>query len=250
MSKLLINEPPLQLLPSLAVEIGLNESLVIQQIHYWIQKNGKMINGKPWTYNSYRNWQKQFPFWSESSVKRVFQSLEEKGLLISGNYNKLPMDKTKWYAINYERLDEIEQRIDENVQALCQLDPTIVSTCTDEEVNLTRPITETTTETNPDIYIEDFFKTVWGLYPNKHGVGKVGKKKKVELYKVGIEKITNCINLYVKHVEAQRKAGFDLQYQYGSTFFNSGYKDYLSGPSTPKREPVKLTIIETDYLNQ
>ena len=38
MSKLLINEHPLQVLPSLATKIGLNEAIVLQQIHYWKKK--------------------------------------------------------------------------------------------------------------------------------------------------------------------------------------------------------------------
>ena len=34
MSNLLTQEPPLQVLPSLAVAIGLNEAIVLQQVHY------------------------------------------------------------------------------------------------------------------------------------------------------------------------------------------------------------------------
>jgi len=36
-SSLLINESPLQVLPSLAVLVGLNEAIVLQQTHYWIK---------------------------------------------------------------------------------------------------------------------------------------------------------------------------------------------------------------------
>ena len=35
-SKLLIDEPPLQVLPSLALKIGLNEAIILQQVHYWL----------------------------------------------------------------------------------------------------------------------------------------------------------------------------------------------------------------------
>ena len=41
---LLISEPPLQVLPSLAVKIGLNEAIVLQQIHYWLLKWQIAIN--------------------------------------------------------------------------------------------------------------------------------------------------------------------------------------------------------------
>ncbi|SDN86290.1 hypothetical protein SAMN05443253_12225 [Bacillus sp. OK048] len=36
MSRLLINEGPVKIIPSLATKIGLNEAVVLQQIHYWL----------------------------------------------------------------------------------------------------------------------------------------------------------------------------------------------------------------------
>lgn len=98
------------------------------------------------------------------------------------------------------------------------------------------------------LYIDEFFRTVWDLYPSQVGVGKVSKSKKSELYRLGIEKITNCINAYKKHVEAQRKTGFDLKYQNGSTFFNSGYKDYLKSTEQEKpiRPPMRIIVEDRD----
>jgi hypothetical protein len=61
MSTLLINEAPLMIVPSLAVEIGLNEAVVLQQIHYWLNISKHKIKGKKWVYNTYEDWQKQFP---------------------------------------------------------------------------------------------------------------------------------------------------------------------------------------------
>jgi len=79
---------------------------------------------------------------------------------------------------------------------------------------------------NNNIYCA-FFEKHWGLYPEKKGKGKISLSKKKELYKLGDE-LERCINRYVKHVEEQRNSGFqDLKYQNGSTFFNSGYIDYL-----------------------
>ena len=72
-----------------------------------------------------------------------------------------------------------------------------------------------------------FFEEVWGKYPNKKGKGKVSATKKKELYKVGDE-LFRCIDRYINDVEERRRKSFkDLQYQNGSTFFNSGYVDYL-----------------------
>lgn len=101
---LLISEPPLQVLPSLAVKVGLNEAIVLQQFHYWLQRSTNVRDGYKWVYNSYKEWNKQFPFWGLNTLKRAITSLEKSGYLISGNYNKAGFDKTKWYRINYDLL--------------------------------------------------------------------------------------------------------------------------------------------------
>ena len=69
MSSLLIDEHPLVVLPSLAKEIGLNEAIMLQQIHFWISKRKHLKGGKHWVYNTYDGWADQFPFWSRSSRK-------------------------------------------------------------------------------------------------------------------------------------------------------------------------------------
>lgn len=92
-------------MPTLAAMIGLNESIVLQQVHYWLKikenKNQDYIDGHYWVYNTYEQWGEQFPFFSIRTLRRVFTSLEKKGLLLARNYNKAGFDKTKWYSIDY-----------------------------------------------------------------------------------------------------------------------------------------------------
>ncbi|WP_044470486.1 hypothetical protein [Mannheimia massilioguelmaensis] len=112
MSKLLINEAPLQVLPSLAVAIGLNEAIFIQQLHYYLDMSRNEAEGKKWIYNTLENWQKIFKFWSPRTVQRTIKNVEEMGLVVSTDkFNKMKMDKTKWYSIDYEKLTEIEAQI-------------------------------------------------------------------------------------------------------------------------------------------
>jgi uncharacterized phage protein (TIGR02220 family) len=108
MSRLLIKESPVMIIPSLAVKIGLNEAVVLQQIHYWLGISKHKIEGRTWVYNTYEEWRKQLPFWSVSTIKRTILSLEMKGLLLSANFNEMKMDKTKWYSIDYDKLQEHE----------------------------------------------------------------------------------------------------------------------------------------------
>jgi hypothetical protein len=101
MGKLIIDEHPLIVIPSLAMKLGTNEALVLQQIHYWLETSSHLIEDRKWIYNTYEDWQKQLPFLSVMTIKRTIWSLEQRGLLISANYNKMKMDKTKWYTIDY-----------------------------------------------------------------------------------------------------------------------------------------------------
>ncbi len=105
MNKLLIDDYPIQVLPKLAELIGLNEAIVLQQIHYWLNNSKHKYDGKTWVFNSYPEWQKQFPFWSLITIKRTIYSLEKQNLLLIGNYNKAKFDKTKWYTINYQTIE-------------------------------------------------------------------------------------------------------------------------------------------------
>ena len=113
MSKLLINEVPLMCLPSLAVKIGLNEALFIQQLHYWVDRSRNIIEGRQWVYNTMADWSKQFPFWSQKTLSRTILSLEKQKLVISGNYNQKGYDRTKWYTIDYAALEQLEKKLAE-----------------------------------------------------------------------------------------------------------------------------------------
>lgn len=167
MSSLLINENPLQVLPTLACAIGLNEAVIVQQIHYWMKNSQHFYDGRRWIYNSVANWQKQFPFWSEATIKRALGSLENQGVIVSGNYNRDPRDRSKWYSISYEVLRAIEsttQPVDDafgqnDQMEQCKMTKCNVADCTDapgqddpmQVVNMTQPLPETTQEITTEI---------------------------------------------------------------------------------------------------
>jgi len=76
-SKAIIPENPLLVLPTLAVEIGLNEAIILQQMHFWLITSEHFYEGQFWIYNSYSQWQKKnFPFWSVSTIKKTIQNLD------------------------------------------------------------------------------------------------------------------------------------------------------------------------------
>lgn len=108
MSKLLINENPIMIIPSLALKIGINEAVMLQQVHDWLAKSKHQKEGRTWIDNTYKDWQEHIPFWSESTIKRAVKSLEQQGLLITANWNQAKLDNTKWYSIDYEKLATVE----------------------------------------------------------------------------------------------------------------------------------------------
>jgi hypothetical protein len=105
--QLLIPCHPLQVLPALATAIGLDEGIFLQQLHYWMLKSKNQRDGRFWVYNTYDEWQKQFPFWSTRTITRIVQSLKNKGLVITGNYNAYSIDRTTWYSIDYDKVAEL-----------------------------------------------------------------------------------------------------------------------------------------------
>lgn len=119
MNKLIINEYPLVVLPKLAKEVGLNEAILLQQIHFWLNKGKHFHENKYWVYNTYADWLEQFPFWSTSTIRRTTKSLEKQELIITSNFNKAGFDKTKWYTINYDELNRVSRRCVQNEQTEC-----------------------------------------------------------------------------------------------------------------------------------
>lgn len=82
--------------------------------------------------------------------------------------------------------------------------------------------------------INEFFESIWKLYPNKKGKGQVSDSKKKALYDIGYDELSRAIERYKTGLakDEWRKP------QNGSTFFNSGYIDYLDANYS---EPEQIT---------
>ena len=88
----------------LAQKLGVNEAILLQNIVFWLLKNkangSNYYDGRYWTYNSHKAFKELFPFWTENQIRRILESLFEKGVILKGDYNSSPYDKTKWYALS------------------------------------------------------------------------------------------------------------------------------------------------------
>lgn len=80
--------------------------------------------------------------------------------------------------------------------------------------------------------IEAFFERVWKLYPSKKGKQRVSDKQKKVLFEIGQEELERAIKRYVDDWEKEKDW---RKQQNGSTFFNSGYVDYLDDNYQPSK---------------
>lgn len=122
-SRLLIDEEPLQVIPSLAVKLGLNRAIFLQQLHYWLQKSDHSRDGRKWIYNTFDEWAHQFPFWSSEAVRKIARQLQEKKLIkTTAKYNHRKSDRTLWYTIDYENFNKLLDQPDESTEGVYQPD--------------------------------------------------------------------------------------------------------------------------------
>lgn len=135
---LLMPSRPIVINPDLAYSIGLNEAIALQQVNYWLKEttSGLERDGVRWIYNTTEQWLEQFPFWSESTLKRTFTRLKSLGVLKIEQLNKSQRDMTNYYTINYESelLDEV--KVTKSKGAKCALPSGQNDTM--EEVNMKR----------------------------------------------------------------------------------------------------------------
>lgn len=154
-----------------AKKYGLEEAILLQNIIFWIAKNkvnGKHhYDGRTWTYNSIKAFTELFPFWSERQIRRILKSLIQQGALITGNYNKLPFDRTLWYALKDEEyflsfinIDFTKSEIDILPNGKISNDQMVISTNANGKISndqTVKPIPDNKpdnkhTDNKPDIY--------------------------------------------------------------------------------------------------
>ena len=198
MSNLLMDSNTILLKPMLAVKIGINEAIVVQQVHYWLERSNHDYDGKKWVFNSLDKWCEQFPFWSKRTLERIFKKLEDENILIVGNYNKLSFDRTKWYSINYDYLQSVGMHSDKLTGSHSDK---VAESDTDK---MTGTIPETTQEiTNKTTMCKDAakaddvvkkrkpqkntyseeFEQLWSIYPKKRNKPKAYQRYKEALAK-------------------------------------------------------------------
>lgn len=96
----------------------------------------------------------------------------------------------------------------------------------------------------------NLFEILWKQYPNKRGKGKISDTKKRALLEVGRERMERAIKRYIdEHDSMERSGRFTPNWQHGSTFFTSGYLDYLDENYASSPESGRPSVKPCSFSN-
>ena len=89
-----------------AEKYGVECAILITHFQFWIEQNQAMNrnfhDGRTWMYQSQQEIAAIYPYWNRDKVQDLIKKLVDHKVLIKGNYNQTPFDKTTWYAFENE----------------------------------------------------------------------------------------------------------------------------------------------------
>ncbi len=117
-SKLITPESPLLVPPKLAAEIGLEEALILQQIHYYcLSSKHVKQDGRRWFWKTLDSWSQTLPFLKPSTIRRAIANLKNKFKLIDvERHSQKSWYQANWFTVNVEALENLWNRICQNQQ--------------------------------------------------------------------------------------------------------------------------------------
>lgn len=180
----------------IAEKYGVNAAILLENIAYWIRKNEangtNFFDGNYWTYNSNRAFLELFPYMSERQIRTALQKLQDDGLIITGNYNDKPYDRTLWYALT------------EKGKSICQNGGIHSVKMTNGSCQNDRPIPDIIPNINKDIKES---KTAAKQQPKKNSFDEI-----IEVYTQD-EEIRHLLREWLKVRKSKRAAMTDTAIQ-------------------------------------
>lgn len=187
----------------------------------------------------------------EATVQLALQTFEQFGMIeIIDNVITIPkwgkhqsldqIEQRREYMKNYMRKKREEQRqlIEDNSSKANDK----VNGKVNSKANVSGADKNKKREEKNREEVNTLFEHLWSLYPSKKGKGQVSDADKRRLYEVGQEHMERAISRYLDGLEMDtwRKP------QNGSTFFHSGYVDYLDENYVPPAQPKSKEANDLD----
>lgn len=183
---------------------------------------------------------------TESQVRTALKKLKDTGYISTKSTNKYTV-----YTINeYQKYIDCGQVAETTTEEKTVVENGTKMEQTDENAKKNCEKSKENCEKSNKKAINECFERLWKQYPNKRGKGQVSDTKKKTLYEIGEEKIERALKRYLDDLS---KDSSWRKPQNGSTFFNSGYVDYLDEnyekplEQQPQRNPASVLSCERDY---
>ncbi|MFG6383430.1 MAG: hypothetical protein K1V96_04140 [Lachnospiraceae bacterium] len=235
-------------------------------------------NGKYWTYNTNKAFQAIFPEMTGKQIEYALKKLKDGGYIESAILSEDAKDRTNWYTVcdfekwilyeqKEEAISEHSEMVSKNSEMVSEHSEMVSehsemfniynnkNTDTDKKQTNKK---QTNNSHNNTLSVEraesvpkkqkssqikanrkkearELFEKLWSLYPLKKGKASVSDTQKSKLLTIGYEELERAISRYIQYVDSVDY----LHYKNGSTFFNSGYIDYLDANYVPEKEKKK-----------
>ena len=216
----------------IAKEYGIEEAILLNHFEFWLSKNNAnkkhFHENRYWTYNSLVALEELFPYMTARKIRTTIESLKDKGLILTGNYNANSYDRTMWYSLSDLGICILQKR---------QLHLTETANGNDVKV---KPIPDTLQIINTDtvegavavVVDKEFeFNKFWQLYPRKQSKASALKSwNKVK--PLEYDKIFESLPVFIKSEQWTKSNGEFIPYP--ATWLNQQrWNDEVSKSSKP-----------------
>jgi len=183
---------------------GVNEAIILNNIAFWVAKNEankhNCFDGRYWTFNSAKAYSELFPYMSARTIQRVIKHLEDENLIMTGNFNADPRNRTNFYT-----LTDFGKEVTANWQvALRQIDvmqnDKVATSIFNNNTDSNTDINNTDINTPPISPVEALFNQFWQAYPRK-----ASKKDAFKAFKA-IKDIEKLLPDILSDIEIKRKS--------------------------------------------
>ncbi len=94
---------------NIAQKYDVNVAIFLNNLAFWVLRkkanNKHYFDGHYWVYNTVDAYTVLFPYWSHKQLRTIIKRCVAEGLILEGNYNQSPYDRTKWYTLSKKGLD-------------------------------------------------------------------------------------------------------------------------------------------------